>query len=70
MTLAAAGAIRRRHSPDDGIQWLLASSEALDVVHWAMLSVSYCHICMVIKIASESGVLFCIGNFVVINNLR
>jgi len=48
----------------------VASSEALDVVHREMCSISYHRIHMVIKIASKFGVLFCIFDFVVINNLR
>jgi hypothetical protein len=48
----------------------LASSEAQDVVPWAMLSILYHRIRMVIKIAIKLGVLSCIVNFVVINNLE
>jgi hypothetical protein len=47
----------------------VASSEALDAVHWVMRSVSYRCIRMVIESASKLGVLFCIIDFVIINNL-
>jgi hypothetical protein len=53
MTMAAAGAIRRRHLPDGGIEWPL--SEALDVLNRAMHPVSYYwHNRMAIQIASDS----------------
>ncbi len=48
----------------------MASSEARDVLHWAVHPKLYCHNCMVIEIASKVGELFYILNFVVINNLR
>jgi hypothetical protein len=53
-------------------QWQhpVSSSEALDVVHWVMCSVSYRRIRMVIKIASKVCILFCIIDFIVINNLK
>jgi hypothetical protein len=37
---------------------LLASIEALDVLHWAMHATSYRHICMAIKITSDSPAFF------------
>ena len=42
-------------------QWwhpLLTSSEALDLLHWAMCAVLYCRIAMAIKTASKVGELF------------
>jgi hypothetical protein len=42
-----------------GRWWLLvASSEALDVLHWAMCPPSYCCIAMAIEIASNSPAFF------------
>jgi hypothetical protein len=46
------------------------SSEARNVLHWAMQPPLYCRILMVIKIASKVVVLFCIVDFGVIHNLR
>jgi hypothetical protein len=46
------------------------SSEAWDVLYWAMRPPLYRRIHMVIEIASEVDVFFCIVNFVVVNNLR
>jgi hypothetical protein len=54
--MAAAWAMRPRHSPDVGIQWLLV--QARDVLHRAMHPPSYCRICMVIEITREVGVIF------------
>jgi hypothetical protein len=37
----------------------VASSEALDLLHWAMHAVTYRRITMAIKTASKVGVFFC-----------
>jgi hypothetical protein len=41
-------------------QWWhpVASSEALDVLHWAMCPALYRHLCMAIEIASDSPAFF------------
>jgi hypothetical protein len=41
-------------------QWqrTVVSSEALDLLHWAMYAVMYWHITMAIKMASKVGVCF------------
>ena len=67
-TMAAAGAIRRRHSPDGSIQWL-ASSEALDVLHWAMRPVLHRRIRMVIKIASNLPAFIVVADYLFAHNL-
>jgi hypothetical protein len=54
--MAAAGAIRCRHSTDGGVQW--PSNEAPDVLHWVMRPAFYHHICMTIDIASNSLAFF------------
>jgi hypothetical protein len=48
----------------------VASSEALDVCYWVMRPALYRRIRLVIEIASNAGVFFCIVNFVVIHILR
>ena len=48
--MAAVRVIRRRHSPDGGIQW---HSEALDVLHLAMCPASYRCIAMAIEIVVD-----------------
>jgi hypothetical protein len=45
--MAAVRVVRRRHSPDGGIQW---HSEAMDVLHLAMRPASYRCIAMAIEI--------------------
>jgi hypothetical protein len=51
-------------------QWRhpLASSQALDVFHWAMCPALHQHIPMVIKIASNFPASFCIVNLVAAHN--
>jgi hypothetical protein len=60
--MAATGAIWRRHLTDGGIQWLRASSEALDVLHQVMCPTLYCCIAMAIEIASNLPVYFILVN--------
>jgi hypothetical protein len=48
----------------------VASSEALDVLHWAMHPALDRHIRMVIKTASDLPAFFVNVDFVVANNLR
>jgi hypothetical protein len=55
MTLAATGALRCRHLPDDGIQWLLVKP---DVLHQAMCPALYHPIHMAIKIAGNLPAFF------------
>ena len=50
-TIAAVGAIQRRHSPDGGIQWLR-------VIHRAMRPASYRCIVMAIKIVVDLPAIF------------
>jgi hypothetical protein len=49
MTMASAGAIRDKYSPD-GV--------ALDLPYWAMRSAPYHLICMAIEMAREVGAFF------------
>jgi len=44
--------------PDGGVQWLVASSEALDLLHWALPTVTYRRIAMAIKMTSKVDVFF------------
>jgi hypothetical protein len=46
----------------DRWQHPVASSEALDVLHWAMCPTLYCHICTAIKNASYSPTFFVIAD--------
>jgi hypothetical protein len=48
----------------------VASSEAWDVLHWAMRPALYHRICMVIKITSTFLAFFVLVDSVVTNNLR
>jgi hypothetical protein len=48
----------------------VASSEAWDVLHWAICPALYCLICMATKIASNLRVFFEIVHSVVADNLR
>jgi hypothetical protein len=66
MTLAAAGAMRCRHLPDGGIEWLLV--KAWYVLHRAMRPALYCHIYMAIKIASYLPAFFGVVDFIVGHN--
>ena len=47
-----------KYSPDGGIQWLVASSEALDLLHWALPTVTYRCIAMAIRMTSKVDVFF------------
>jgi hypothetical protein len=46
----------------------VASSEALDVLHWAMHPTSYCRICMAIEINSDSPEFFVVVDFIAGHN--
>ncbi len=52
-------------------QWQhpVASSEDLDVLHWAMHPALHCRICMVIEVASNLPVFFVIANYLFAHNL-
>jgi hypothetical protein len=67
LTMAAAGAIQRRHLPNGGIQWLLVKPY---VLHRVMRPASYCRIRMVIKITSTLPAFFAVVDAIVANNLR
>ena len=41
----------------------MASDEALDMLHWAMHSASYCLVRMAIELAREVGVFFSVVDF-------
>jgi hypothetical protein len=47
----------------------VASSEALDVLHWVMCPASYRHIRMAIKIASDLPAFFVIANSLLPTNI-
>jgi hypothetical protein len=52
-------------------QWqhLVASSEALDVLHWAMRPASHCRIRMVIKVASDLPAFFVVADYLFAHKL-
>jgi hypothetical protein len=52
-------------------QWQhpVASSKALDVLHWEMHPTLHCSICMVIKVTSNSPAVFVVANYLFAHNL-
>jgi hypothetical protein len=62
-TMAAAGAIQRRHLLDGGIKWLLVKPRMCSIGQ-------YRRIRMVIEITSTFPAFFVVVNSVVANNLR
>jgi hypothetical protein len=69
LTMVAAGAILRRHSPNGGIQWPVASSEAWDVLHWAMRPASHRRIRMEIEITSDLPTFFVVADSLLPTNI-
>jgi hypothetical protein len=47
----------------------MASSEALDVLHWAMHPALHCRIRMVIKVASNSPAFFIVADYLFAHKL-
>jgi hypothetical protein len=69
MTMAAAGAIRRRHLPDGGIRYPVASIETQDVLHWVMRPALYRRICMAIEIVNDLPAFFVIAEYLFADKL-
>jgi hypothetical protein len=67
--MAAAETIRRRHSPDDGIQWLQVKLWMCSIGQCASRRASYRRISMAIEINSNLPAFFVVANLLLPTNI-